>query len=90
MLMIHTRSQVKRKQSQSYKFKTNAKNLNFAILQETLHVTHPLKLLDKMYNYAMDPTRTVGATEQTRDGRTDGVKPILPPTTSLYDYVRCA
>ena len=33
-------------------------------------------LLDKMYNYEMDPTRTLGATERTRnagrmDGRTD-------------------
>ena len=45
----------------------------FEILQETLHTTHLLKLLDKMYKYEMDPTRTVGATEQTRDaGRTDG------------------
>ena len=49
------------------------------ILQETLHATHLLKLLDKMYKYEMDPTRTVEATErtrdagQTRDGRgTDG------------------
>ena len=32
-----------------------------------------MKLLDKMYKYEMDPTRTVGATERTRDaGRTDG------------------
>ena len=34
----------------------------------------------------MDPTKTVGATEQTgcwTDGRTDGVKPVYPPTTSL-------
>ena len=29
------------------------------------HATHLLKLLDKMYKYEMDPTRTVGATEQT-------------------------
>ena len=30
----------------------------------------------------MDPTKTVGATEQTWNaGRTDGVKPIYPPTT---------
>ena len=42
-------------------------------MQETLHATHLLKLLDKMYKYEMDPTRTVDATEQTRDaGRTDG------------------
>ena len=43
------------------------------ILQETLHATHLLKLLDKMYKYEMDPARTIGATEQTRDaGRMDG------------------
>ena len=47
------------------------------MLQETLHATHILKLLSKMYKYEMNPTRTVGATEQTRDaermdGQTDG------------------
>ena len=46
-------------------------------MQETLHTTHLMKLFDKMYKYEMDPTRTVGATERTRDagrtgGRTDG------------------
>ena len=42
-------------------------------MQETLHATRLLKLLDKMYKYEMDPTRTVGAIERTRDaGRTDG------------------
>ena len=41
-----------------------------------------------MYKYEMDPTRTVGATEQTRDaGRTDGVKPIYPTITLLYKPV---
>ena len=51
----------------------NAKNSNLKILQETLHATHLLKLLDNMYKYEMDPTRTVGATERTRDaGRTEG------------------
>ena len=29
--------------------------------KKTLHVTHLLKLLDKMYKYEMDPTITVGA-----------------------------
>ena len=58
------------------------------ILQEALQATHLLKLLDKMYKYEMDPTITVGATERTWDaeqmnGRTDIVKPIYPPTTSL-------
>ena len=51
-----------------------AKNSNFAILQETLHMTHLQKLLDdKMYKYEMNPFRTVGATERTRDvGWMDG------------------
>ena len=95
ILVIHIRPQVKTRQSQSYKFKKIAKNSNFEILQETLHaLTHLLKLFDKMYKYEMDPTRTVGATERTRDAgrmqdgrrrdeRTDGVKPIYPPTTLL-------
>ena len=57
---------------------------NFLILQETLHATHLLRLLDKMCKYEMDPTRTVGTTERTpdtgrTDRRTDGVKPIYPP-----------
>ena len=75
ILVIHIRSQ----------FKTN-----FETFQETLHVTHHLKMLDKMYKYEKDPTRTVVATERTRDvgrtdrqtdRRTDGLKPIYPPTT---------
>ena len=59
--VIHIRSQVKTRQSQSYKFKKNAKNSNFEILQQTLHLANLLKLLDKMYEYEMDLTRTVGA-----------------------------
>ena len=73
ILVAHIRSLVKKGQSQSYKFKKIAKNCNFELLQETLYATHILKLLDKMYKYEMDPTRTVGATERTREaGRTDG------------------
>ena len=92
-LVIHIRSQVKTRQSQSYKLNKNvARNSNFEILQETLHGTHHLKLLNKMYKYEMGPTRTVGATEQTQDAGqrngqtniwTDRVKPIYPPTTLL-------
>ena len=53
------------------KIKNNAKISQFDFVQEILHAT--LQLLDKMYKYEMDPTRTVGATERTRDvGRTDG------------------
>ena len=44
-----------------------AKNWNFDIWQKTLHATHVLKLLGKMYKYEMGPTRTVGTTEQTYD-----------------------
>ena len=78
------------------------KDSNFEILQATLHTTHLLKLLDKMYKYEMDLIRTVGALERTRnagwtDGQTDGVKPIdTPPpppatttTTSLYNDECC-
>ena len=48
------------------------KNPIFEILQEMVHTTHLLKLLDKMYKhdkYEMDPTRTVGTTEWTQDVR---------------------
>ena len=85
ILEFHIGSQVKTRQSKSYKLKKNAKNSNCEFLQETLHTAHLLKLLDKMYKYETDPTRTVGATERTRDvdGQTDrwadGVKLIYPP-----------
>ena len=71
ILVIHIRSQVKTKQSQSYKFWKISKNSNFEILQATLHTTHLLKLFDKTYKYEKDPTRTVGATERMQDGWTD-------------------
>ena len=49
------------------------KNSNFDILQAPLHTTHLLKLLDKMYKYEKDPTRTVATTERTQNaGWTDG------------------
>ena len=97
ILVIHIRSHVKTWQSKSYKFKKIAKNSNFEISQETLHATHLLELFDKMCKYEMDPTRTVGVTEWTRDagrrdGRTDGQTDgrsetnIPPPPKQL----RCA
>ena len=71
----------------------NCQNFKFyEILQETLHATHLLKLLYKMYKYVMDPTRTVEATERTRDagrtqdGRTDGWSETNIPPQQL----RCA
>ena len=61
---------------------TNLKNLpKFQILTQTLHVTHLMKLLDKICKYEMDPTSIVEDTEWTRfcpqtdwqmGGRTDG------------------
>ena len=73
VLVIHIRSQVKTRQSQSYKLK---KMPETQILQETLHATHLLKLLDKMSN---------GRTEGQTDGQTDGWSGtnIPPQTTSL-------
>ena len=73
ILVIHIRFQVKTRQS--YKFEKIAQNSNLEILQGTLHARHLLKLLDKMYKYKMDPTRTVRTTERTMDARqtqTDG------------------
>ena len=51
----HIGSQVKRWQSQSYKFKEFAK------------ISHLLKLLDKMCKYEMDPMSIVEDTERTRN-----------------------
>ena len=59
-------SQVKRRQSQSCKFKEFAKISNFCILKQTLHATHLLKLFDKMCKYEMYPTHIVEDTERTR------------------------
>ena len=95
ILVLHIRSQVKTRQRHSYKLKQNNKNPNYKTLQETSHATHLLVLRDPIYKYETDPTRTVGATERTRDaGRTDGQtdgRPEWnqytlppPPTTSLF------
>ena len=67
ILVIHIRSQVKTRQNQSYKVYKLGKSSNFKILQYILHAIYILKLLDKMYKYDLDPTRTVGATEWTQD-----------------------
>ena len=51
----------------------NCQKFKFLIVRQTLHETHLLELLDKMYRYEVDPTRTVSATERIRDaGRTGG------------------
>ena len=57
---------MKRRQSQSYKFKEFAKISNFRSLKQPLYATHLLKLLDKMCKYEMDPMSIVEDTERTR------------------------
>ena len=77
--------QVKRRQSQSYKFKKFAKIAIFLISKRALHATHLLKLLTKMCKYEIDQMSIVEDTERTRfcpqtdrrtnrrtDRRTDG------------------
>ena len=104
LMITHTRDSHKipsqnKTKSKLQILKKNAKNSNFVILQETLHVTHLMKLLDKMYKYGMDPTRTVCATERTRDagwtdeqtdGRTDGRSETnIPPNNFETCRVIC-
>ena len=62
------------RQSQRCKFKEIVKNLNFKICHKTQHVTHFLKLVDKMCKYEMDLTNIVEDTEWilSTDGQTDG------------------
>ena len=84
ILLSHIGSQVKRRQSQSYKFKELAKISNFSSLKQTLHATHLLKLLDKMCKYAMDSPSIVEDTERIRFcPQTDRVKPVYPLSTLL-------
>ena len=66
-------------------------------MQETFHVTLLLKLLDKMYKYEMDQTRTVGTrvdtecgmdgwTDWRTDGWTDGQSETNIPTLLCRGY----
>ena len=66
ILLSHIGSQVKKRQSQNYKFKEFAKISDLLIWKQTLHVTHLVKLLNKMLKYEMDRTSIVKDTEQTR------------------------
>ena len=59
--------QIPKSKQDKVKDKSLKKLPKIQILQEILHATYLLKLLDKMYKYEMDPTRTVGAIERTRD-----------------------
>ena len=92
ILLVHIGSQVKTRQSQSYKCKKMPKFIFFKFWRKkALHATHRLKLLDKMCKYEMDPASIVEYTERTRfcpqtdrrtdgrtDRRTDKVKPVYP------------
>ena len=78
-LLSHIGSQVKIRQSQSYKFKEFAKISNCWILKQSFHATYLLKLLHKMCKYEMDPTSIVEDTERTPFcPQTDKVKPAYP------------
>ena len=78
-------SQVKTRQSQSYKFQEFAKTSKFSIMIKTLHATQLLKLFDMMCNYEKDPTSIVENTERTRFcPQTDMVTSI--PTFKFVEY----
>ena len=96
-LPFHIGSQVKTRRSQNCKFKKIAKtSLIFFNFDKNFTPTHLLKLLDNMCKYEMDLVSIVENTELTRfcpkadswpagwmDSRTDKVKPVYPPSTSL-------
>ena len=93
ILVIHIRSHVIKRQSQRYKFQKCAKTSHFLILQQPIHATHLLKLLDKMGKYEIDLTsiaedtertqfcpQTEGQTDRLTDGQMDGrCETIIPP-----------
>ena len=92
-MITHTSDshQISSQKKTKSKLQISRKLPKFQILQETLHATHLMKLLNKVYKYEMDPTRTVDATERTcsghrmQDGWTDGRSETnIPPTTSLW------
>ena len=63
---VHIGSQVKTRQSPSYKLNEFAKTSNFLSLKKTLCTTHLLGLLDKMCKFEMDPVSIVEDTDWTR------------------------
>ena len=85
ILVIHIRSQVKRRQSQGIFF--NLPKIQILIFCKVIYIRQTC--LIRSINM-IDPPRTEGVTEQTRvwdwrtDGQTDGVKQIYPSTTSLW------
>ena len=75
----HIGYQVKTRLIQSYKFKEFAKTRFLKLVKKTtLQVTHLLKLLDNMW------TKRTQFCPQT-DWRTDKVKPVYHPSTSLSE-----
>ena len=66
--------QIKKKNCQKFKFRNYARNFTCT--------RHLLKLLDNMYKYEMDPTKTVGTSKWMRDGRTEWNQYTPPPTTT--------
>ena len=57
------------------KLKKNYQQFKFWNFARNFICDTPSEVVDKMYKYKMDPTRTVGTTERTQDaGRTDGRK----------------
>ena len=87
---VHVGSQVKTRQSHSYKFKEFSRTSNFLNFEETLQATQQRKLLDKMCKYKMDLASIVENTEQTvfcpQINRLTGWarwNQYTPPSTSL-------
>ena len=90
---IHTGSQVKTRQSQSYKCQEFAKTKNFLMLLISVHAKHLLKLVDNRYKYEMqlvsiveDILRTLFCpqTDRCADGWTDRQGEIGIPSPLLF------
>ena len=93
ILLILTRSKVKTRQSQSFKFLKIAENSNLKFCKK-VYAPHPFwSCLIRCINMTrIQPELNAlqsrnkmrdGRTDGRTDGQTDGVKPICPPTTSL-------
>ena len=93
-MIIHTSKSLQIPSQNETKLKLQIQNQSFEILQETLHATHLLKLLDKIVNIKwIEPELKAlqrghgmrgGRTDVRTDRRADGVKPIYT------QQLRCA
>ena len=89
ILVIHIRSQVKRRQSQSYKFKKLPKiqNLKFGNKLYKQHIFWSCLIRCINMKWIQPEPQALQSGHRMRDkwtdGQTDGVKSIYPPTTSL-------